>query len=308
MNRSKTIVLVLLTVFVTGIFRFALAGDNKVKPEENLVKIHFKNANLAGAFQNGTFSFEIAGFERIDLSGAFKEHVHGFDLALYLMKEFGDDEFKGKIIEFTGDSMMDIPMAERFKLCHFATEMGALSAIIATDERSTEYVKRRSESNWDLFTSDDDAYSSPIKVDLSNVEVLIRIPGGDIKTVEEISGQTIDMVYIGSDAGGYYDDVMLATNIMKGRGVQVPLQLLVIPNTRGAYAKVMDNGQMGLLIGAGANVAFPTAGPFVGQHTGVLGPGQIGLATYSQNAVGQMGDPESKVYLASSAGLSGSSK
>jgi 3-isopropylmalate/(R)-2-methylmalate dehydratase large subunit len=55
------------------------------------------------------------------------------------------------------------------------------------------------------------------------------------------------------------------------------------------------------LIDAGAVVSNPTCGACLGGYMGILGDGEVAIATTNRNFVGRMGARTSGIYLANSA-------
>jgi len=72
----------------------------------------------------------------------------------------------------------------------------------------------------------------------------------------------------------------------------------VVPATQAIYRQAVAEGLIGALLEAGAMVSPPTCGACFGGHTGILGEGEVAVATTNRNFRGRMGHRESQVYLA----------
>jgi 3-isopropylmalate/(R)-2-methylmalate dehydratase large subunit len=67
------------------------------------------------------------------------------------------------------------------------------------------------------------------------------------------------------------------------------------------YKQMMDTGVMETFVDAGAIVQSAGCGSCFGTHQGVLGDGDVCLATANRNFPGREGSMKSEVYLASPA-------
>ena len=63
----------------------------------------------------------------------------------------------------------------------------------------------------------------------------------------------------------------------------------------------LSAGLIKIFIDAGGVVEYPSCGPCIGGHLGVLGPNEIAVSSTNRNFKGRMGDPTSKAYLTSPA-------
>jgi 3-isopropylmalate/(R)-2-methylmalate dehydratase large subunit len=82
--------------------------------------------------------------------------------------------------------------------------------------------------------------------------------------------------------------------------------MVVVPASKGVYRRMLDTGVMDTLVDAGAVVQSAGCGPCAGYHQGVLGDGDVCLATANRNFPGREGSMESSVYLASPATVAAS--
>jgi 3-isopropylmalate/(R)-2-methylmalate dehydratase large subunit len=77
--------------------------------------------------------------------------------------------------------------------------------------------------------------------------------------------------------------------------------MIVTPGSALVYKEAMKDGTMEILVEAGALITPAGCGACVGLHEGVLGDGEVCLATQPRNFKGRMGSPKSFIYLGSPA-------
>jgi 3-isopropylmalate/(R)-2-methylmalate dehydratase large subunit len=77
--------------------------------------------------------------------------------------------------------------------------------------------------------------------------------------------------------------------------------MIVIPASRTEYMKALRAGLIDQFMTAGAMVENPCCGPCMGGSFGLLGPGEVGLATSNRNFKGRQGSADAFVYLCSPA-------
>ena len=116
-----------------------------------------------------------------------------------------------------------------------------------------------------------------------------------------MNGTAIDQAVIGSCTNGRLEDLRLAAEIIRGKKVAPYVRLIVIPATQEIYLQALREGLLEVFVEAGGAVSTPTCGPCLGGHMGVLGAGEVAVATTNRNFVGRMGHPTSQVYLANPA-------
>jgi len=256
--------------------------------------------------------FKIPETIKVDLVGMPSEHIYGKDIILELIRILGVDGALYKAIEFTGDGVQYLGMADRFSMCNMAIEAGAKSGIFAVDDTTKEYLDQRAEANSGLraepkihYSDIDATYAQEIVIDMSSLSPVVAYPflPSNGKSIEQAVSDDIkiDQVMIGSCTNGRIEDLRIAAEIMKGKRVARHTRMIVTPATQKIFLQAQDEGLMQILIDAGAVVSNPTCGACLGGYMGILGDGEKCVATTNRNFVGRMGARTSEIYLANSA-------
>ena len=241
---------------------------------------------------------------RLVYTGALPEWLTGKDLILHTIGDIGVDGARYLAMEFTGEAIARLPMADRFSMANMAVEAGAKNGIMAPDEITLDYVKGRTLRPYTLYGSDPGApYLFERTYEVSGLEPQVACPSspGNVVPVSRVGDVPIDQAVIGSCTNGRIDDLRLAAKVLKGRRAAKGVRLIVIPATPLVWRQAMDEGLMTIFMDAGAVISPPTCGPCLGGHMGILAPGETAIATTNRNFVGRMGHTQSKVYLASPA-------
>jgi len=256
--------------------------------------------------------FKVPESIKVNLVGKPGKHIYGKDIILELIRILGVDGALYKAIEFTGDGVQYLGMADRFSMCNMAIEAGAKSGIFAIDAVSQKYLDERAEANSGLraepklhYSDEDATYCQEITIDMANLSPVIAYPflPSNGKPVEQAveDDLKIDQVMIGSCTNGRIEDLRIAAEIMKGKRVAKHTRMIITPATQKILLQAQHEGLMDILINAGAVVSNPTCGACLGGYMGILGDGERCVATTNRNFVGRMGARTSEIYLANSA-------
>lgn len=241
---------------------------------------------------------------KIVFNGHLKKWVSGKDLILYVLKELGVEGAIYKALEFSGDTVKELSMADRFTMANMAVEAGAKNGIFEPDDIVRNYVKERSSREGIYLYSDPDAeYERIVNIDVNDIEPQIACPHSpdNVVPISEIGDIRLDQVFIGSCTNGRIEDLRIAAQILKGKKVSKGTRLIVIPSTPWIYKKAIEEGIINIFLDAGAVIGPPCCGPCLGGHMGILAEGEVALSTTNRNFKGRMGHPESKIYLCSPA-------
>lgn len=262
------------------------------------------STDFAAAMLTGKSWFKVPESMRIRLSGTFGQWVGGKDLILRIIGNIGVDGALYKAMEFSGEGVSSLNMADRFTVANMAIEAGAKNGIFPFDVSTKLYADEHGTRPYSIYQADDDAqYLSELDVSLDALEPLVAMPFSpeNVRPASEIKNMKIDQVVIGSCTNGRIEDLRIAASILKGRKAAKHLRLIVIPATQNIMLQAIREGIVEIFIEAGGAVSTPTCGPCLGGHMGILARGERALSTTNRNFVGRMGHPESEVILGSPA-------
>ncbi|MCX7816771.1 MAG: 3-isopropylmalate dehydratase large subunit [Syntrophales bacterium] len=258
------------------------------------------STDLAAVMITGKLWFRVPETIKVVLEGRLRPSVSGKDIILYLIGRLGVEGANYKALEFTGDAVGQLTMADRFTIANMVVEAGAKNGVFEADDVTKSYVREYGNRDPVFVYSDPDAvYVDVVPVDLDKLEPQVAFPHlpSNVKGISQVGSIPIDQVYIGSCTNGRIEDLRVAARLLKGRKVARGVRLIVAPATPGVYRMALEEGLIEVFLDAGAVISPPTCGPCLGGHMGVLAEGERAVSTTNRNFVGRMGHRESEVYL-----------
>jgi 3-isopropylmalate/(R)-2-methylmalate dehydratase large subunit len=262
------------------------------------------STDLAAAMAMGKIWFMVPESMKFIYYGNIQKWVTGKDLILYTIGKIGVDGANYIAMEFTGETIARLSMADRFTMCNMAIEAGGKCGIIPPDEITIEYVKTRAKKKYEIYVSDDNAqYKEIYEFDCTKITPQVAFPHlpSNTKSITDVGSIKIDQAVIGSCTNGRIEDLQIAAKILQNRKVHPEVRLIIIPGTQKVYQSAIKMGLIDIFIEAQAVVSTPTCGPCLGGHMGILAKGEKAITTTNRNFVGRMGHPESEIYLANPA-------
>ena len=262
------------------------------------------STDIAAAMITGEVWLKVPESIKLVYRGQLKKWVTGKDLILYTIGDIGVDGATYKVMEFMGDVINDLPVADRMTMANMAVEAGAKSGIISPDETTLDYIRPRAKRPFQCYTSDPDAqYTEAKTYDVSGIEPQVAFPylPENTRGISEVGTVPVQQAVIGSCTNGRIEDLRLAASVLNGHTVDNNIRLIIVPATPTVYRQAMAEGLLEVFLSAKGIVSPPTCGPCLGGFMGILGPGERAVATTNRNFVGRMGHPSSEVYLANPA-------
>jgi 3-isopropylmalate/(R)-2-methylmalate dehydratase large subunit len=297
-----------------------VVAEREVKPRDVVIGAdsHTCTGGALGAFATGAGSTDVAVAMalgkiwlrvpetiRVVVKGELPTGVYGKDIILHLIGKIGAAGATYKALEFAGDTIEHLEMAGRMTIANMAVEAGAKVGLFSSDEVTKDWLKRMGRSgDFKELASDPAAvYEKVIEIDAKTLKPTIACPHqvDNTKTIDQIGEVKVDQVYLGTSCNGRLEDLQIAARILKGKKIHPKIRMIVTPGSRLVYLEGLKDGTMEILIEAGALAMPPGCGACVGLHEGVLGDGEVCLATQPRNFKGRMGSPESFIYLGSPA-------
>lgn len=264
------------------------------------------STDMAAVLASGKLWFRVPQTLRFEISGKLQDRVYSKDLILYLIGDVSAEGARYMAAEYAGPTVQSLGIPERMTMSNMAIEMGGKAGIIEPDAVTENYLRERIPGFTldPCWKSDGDAsYYEVRQYDVSDLEPQVACPHNvdNVKPVSEVEGTKVDQVFVGSCTNGRFEDIEILAQLMGDEPVAPGVRLLVIPASRTEYMRALNAGYVEQLMNAGALVESACCGPCMGGSFGLLGDGEVGLATSNRNFRGREGSPESFVYLGSPA-------
>jgi len=268
------------------------------------------STDLAAAIATGELWFKVPETILFNLTGKLPFGVYSKDIILYIINRIGVDGALYKSMEFKGSVIDELTIESRMTICNMAIEAGGKAGLINPDQKTIDYVKSRTNDEFELFSSDEDAkYEKVYDIDVSKLEPIVAFPSlpSNGKKVSKITENiTVDQAYLGSCTNGRIEDLRVAAQILKGKKIASETRMIVVPATTEIWKQANKEGLLDIFMDAGATVSTPTCGACLGGHMGILAAGEKCISSTNRNFIGRMGSPKSEVYLGSPATVAAS--
>ncbi|MCR5605983.1 MAG: hydratase [Treponema sp.] len=258
---------------------------------------------LAKQLLGKTYDVSMPGVIAIYLTGSPVRGVGPQDVALAIIKEvFNCGYVKNKVMEFVGPGVKNLSADFRIGIDVMTTETTCLSSIWATDEKIHEfYAIHGRESDYKELKPEDGAYyDGAIEIDLDKIRPMIALPfhPSCAYTIDDVNKNLIDVLeetekrakvsfgdkvnftlknkiidgklyvdqgIIAGCAGGGYENICAAADILKGKDTgNGKFVLSVYPASTPIYLEIMKNGAAAALMETGAIIKTAFCGPCFG--------------------------------------------
>jgi len=252
--------------------------------------------------------FSVGTTVRYELHGELQPGVTTKDVFLHIAGEFGEHATQN--VEFGGPALRLLTMSARKTLATMGAELSAEFATFEADVVLDEHMRSTGVTDYQSFNPDSNAeYAAVRRLDLDRMEPLVALPDSVLnnsRPISDVAGTRVHQAFIGSCANGTLDDLTLAAKVLQGHKVSNETRLIITPASQHVYRQALRAGIIEILANAGAVITNPTCGACGGGHLGVVGPEENCITASTRNFKGRMGDPSSRIFMASPATVAAS--
>ncbi len=276
------------------------------------------STDMANAWFSKDIRVAVPETVRFNLHGRLPAGVTAKDVMLHLLAQpfWKGGQGIGKVLEFAGEGVTNMPLDERATLTNMAVEAGGFTGIIEADEVVVEYLVAQRGLNAEdvrkrIVKADANAeYFESFDFDLSTFEPMVALPGDPrngvplAKLREQSGGDVaINIAYGGSCTGGKKADMDMYADVLRqaveaGRSVAPGVHLYIQFGSQDIRAYAESRGYIEIFLKAGAELVDPSCGACIKAGPGVsFTKEEVTVSAINRNFPGRSGP--GKVYLAS---------
>lgn len=261
------------------------------------------STDLAAVMLTGKIWLKVPHSIRVILHGHhLQPGVSAKDIALEVVKQLTISGATYQSVEYHGELLHHLTLSDRMVLCNMVAEMGAKTGIVSPEGLQLPYLFNP------VFADKEATYTRVLEIDAAALHPKIAIPHSpdNVHDVSAYVGTPITYGFIGTCTNGRLSDLQAAADILRGHSLAPGVRLVIAPASRQVLLDALQDGTIQTLIAAGAAIINSGCGPCVGTHDGVPGDGEVVISAANRNFQGRMGNPQSKIFLASPATVAAS--
>ena len=263
------------------------------------------STDVAVAAATGQTWLRVPESLKVTVSGKLQKNALAKDVVLTLIGRLGADGANYQALEFSGDGVAALELADRLTISNMAHECGAKAGLFPSDEMTRRYLDEQGrEGDYVPLAPDEGAaYAGEMELKLDEIVPVVSAPHtvDNVLPASECADVEVDQVYLGSCTNARLEDFEAAAEILRGAKLAPGVRLLVQPASPAVFRQLAEKDLIAFFIELGATVMPPGCGPCCGVHMGILGDDEVCISTSNRNFLGRMGNPKAKVYLASPA-------
>ncbi len=274
----------------------------------------------------------------IHVQGELADDVSAKDIILAIIAKIGVGGGTGHVLEYKGECFDAMSMDERMTVCNMSIEAGARAGMIAPDQTTFDYLKGREYTpknqaftkacaTWSALKSDPDChYDKTVVLQAADIRPMVTYgthPGMampidtlipepkdetegealsymNVKAGTEITGNKVDVVFIGSCTNSRLIDLRSAAKYLKNKHVAKHVRAIIVAGSEPVKKQAEAEGLHDIFLTAGAEWREPGCSMCIGMNGDIGQPGELIVSTSNRNFAGRQG-PNVRTILASPA-------
>lgn len=249
-------------------------------------------SDVVAAMVTGRTWLRVPETTLLETTGVPSPHARAKDVMLYVLSRWGQGPFLYRSVEWFGDWAEHLTEDSAATVANMAVEMGAKCAFLPPRPSRPELAP---------IAPADTPDASRVRVDLTDLPPFVAAPDSPFtgRPLDEMAGQAIDYVFVGSCANSRVEDLEEVARVFKAAPVHRNVHCVIAPGSDEVYLRALEAGYIETFVRAGALVAPPGCGSCVGTQGTVPATGDRVLSTMNRNFKGRMGNKDARIWLAS---------
>jgi 3-isopropylmalate/(R)-2-methylmalate dehydratase large subunit len=235
-------------------------------------------------------------------TGRLADGVAAKDMMLAMLGRHGMNGGQYQAVEYCGEAVAALGMAERMTLANMSAELGAQVGLVAPDATTRDWLQAVGVRDIDTATwhSDEDAPGTWHHFDASGLAPQVALPHSpaNVRAVDDLEPTRIDIAYLGACTGAKLEDLRAAARVLAGFHIAPGVQLLVAPASVHDREIAEHEGILRALLDAGARILPSACGACAG-YGQAIPDGSTVISSTARNFKGRMGSASAQVILGS---------
>lgn len=267
-----------------------------------MIAIGAGGLDVAVAMGGGPFYMTYPKVIKVNLTGALRPWVAAKDIILKVLEVLSTKGNVGAVVEYGGPGVASLTVPERSTITNMGAELGVTTSVFPSDASTQAFLNAQGRGDcFVAISADPDAsYDRIIDIDLSTLEPRAACPHspGNVKTLKELSGISVDQVLIGSCTNASYRDLMIVASALKGKKIAPNVSLGVACGSKQVLEMISRNGALADIVSSGARILESACGFCIGNS---MAPktDAVSVRTSNRNFFGRSGTSSAQVYLTS---------
>lgn len=267
----------------------------------NCFAVGLNKTETAYLWKNGKIWLRVPETIRIRLSGELREGVYAKDLALWIMGMLREEFVEYKAIEYHGEGVRTLSVADRMTIANVSAEMGVTNSVFPPDDVLADYFGDYAVPG--IWADEHAHYYKEFELRLEEVFPLVMAvhEHREMKSVDDCCTMEVQQGLIGACSNGRIEDLRVVARILKNKTLAPGFQLLVVPASREIYIRAVEEGLTDIMSKAGASILGASCGPCLGSSHIIQANTKRFLTTTNSNSMRRLEEIGVEQYVASPA-------